>query len=109
MLMYLHKAPHRSWLMAERHLQEFTNKKYPEPATLFDDYARRTSPAKEAEMSILKNMSWAGDNKVFPEVMDELGIPEIGYDKLRYKAEVGRLNAIQRKILSTRMLQSMKH
>src|SRR5262245_34057773 len=25
MLMYLHKAPHRSWLMAERHLQEFTN------------------------------------------------------------------------------------
>src|SRR6478609_2638763 len=95
MLMYLHKAPHRSWLMAERHLLEFTNKKYPEPATLFDDYANRTSPAKEAEMSILKHMSWAGDNKVFPETMDELGIAEIGYDKLRYKAEVGRLNAAQ--------------
>ncbi|HEY5823260.1 MAG TPA: sulfatase [Cyclobacteriaceae bacterium] len=96
MLMYLHKAPHRSWLMAERHLQEFTNKKFPEPATLFDDYSGRTSPAGEAEMSILKNMSWAGDNKVFPEVMEELGIPEIGYDKLRYKSEVGRLNPTQK-------------
>src|SRR6478752_5302345 len=96
MLMYLHKAPHRSWLMAERHLQEFTNKKFPEPATLFDDYSGRTSPAGEAEMSILKNMSWAGDNKVFPEVMEELGIPEIGYDKLRYKSEFGRLNPTQK-------------
>lgn len=95
MLMYLHKAPHRSWLMAERHLQEFTTKKFPEPPTLFDDYAGRTSPAAEAEMNILKHMSWAGDNKVFPEVMDELGIPEIGYDKVRYKNEIGRMTPAQ--------------
>ena len=95
MLMYLHKAPHRSWLMAERHLQEFTNKKFPEPPTLFDDYSGRTPPAAEAEMNILKHMSWAGDNKVFPEVMDELGIPEIGFDKARYKAEFTRLNSSQ--------------
>ena len=33
MLMYLHKAPHRSWLMAERHLDEMTQKNYPEPKT----------------------------------------------------------------------------
>lgn len=96
MLMYLHKAPHRSWLMAERHLEEFTNKKFPEPATLFDDYSGRTSAAAEAEMSILKHMSWAGDNKVFPEVMDELGIAEIGFDKRRYAAEMGRLNSSQK-------------
>jgi len=95
MLMYLHKAPHRSWLMAERHLQEFTSKKFPEPATLFDDYSGRTVPVAEAEMNILRHMSWAGDNKVFPEVMDELGIAEIGYDKARYKAEHGRLNSTQ--------------
>lgn len=95
MLMYLHKAPHRSWLMAERHLEEFTNKKFPEPKTLFDDYSGRTSPVAEAEMSILKHMSWAGDNKVFPEVMDELGIKEIGFDKARYKYEFSRLNALQ--------------
>jgi arylsulfatase A-like enzyme len=95
MLMYLHKGPHRPWLMAERHLQEFTNKKFPEPKTLFDDYSGRTSPAAEAEMNILKHMSWAGDNKVFPEVMDELGIGEIGVDKVRYNLEVGRMNPAQ--------------
>ncbi|HMG90369.1 MAG TPA: sulfatase [Chryseolinea sp.] len=95
MLMYLHKAPHRSWLMAERHLQEYTSKKFPEPVTLFDDYSGRTSPVAEAEMNILKHMSWAGDNKVFPEVMDELGIAEIGSDKARYKNEMSRLNPSQ--------------
>lgn len=96
MLMYLHKAPHRSWLMAERHLEEFTNRTFPEPATLFDDYSGRTSPAAEAEMNILKHMSWAGDHKVFPEMMDELGIPEIGFDKRRYEFEYSRFNDSQR-------------
>ena len=95
MLMYLHKAPHRSWLMAERHLEEFTTRTFPEPATLFDDYAGRTSPAGEAEMNILKHMSWAGDNKVFPEVMDDLGIPEIGFDKRRYENEYSRFTPSQ--------------
>lgn len=95
LLMYLHKAPHRSWLMAERHLEEFTHKVFPEPKTLFDDYSGRTSPVAEAEMNILHHMAWAGDNKVFPEVMDELGIPEIGFDKLRYKYETSRFNPTQ--------------
>lgn len=95
LLMYLHKAPHRSWLMAERHLDEFTQKKFPEPATLFDDHSGRTSPAREAEMSVLHHLAWAGDNKVFPEVMDELGIPEIGFDKRRYRYEMGRFNETQ--------------
>ncbi len=96
MLMYLHKAPHRSWLMAERHLDDFTNREFPEPKTLFDDYSGRTSPAGEAEMNILHHMSWAGDNKVFPEVMDELGIAEIGFDKQRYTYEYSRFTDEQR-------------
>jgi arylsulfatase A-like enzyme len=96
MLMYLHKAPHRSWLMAERHLEDFTTRIFPEPKTLFDDYSGRTSPAGEAEMSILKHMSWAGDNKVFPELMDELGISEIGFDKRRYEFEYSRFNPSQK-------------
>lgn len=95
-LMYLHKAPHRSWLMAERHLEDFTTRTFPEPKTLFDDYSGRTSPAGEAEMSILKHMSWAGDNKVFPELMDELGISEIGFDKRRYEYEYSRFNPSQK-------------
>ncbi|PRY89028.1 sulfatase family protein [Mongoliibacter ruber] len=96
MLMYLHKAPHRSWLMAERHLDDFTNRTFPEPKTLFDDYSGRTDPAAEAEMSILHHMAWAGDNKVFPEVMDELGIAEIGFDKQRYAYEYSRFTDEQR-------------
>ena len=96
LLMYLHKAPHRAWLPAERHLDAFTQRVFPEPKTLFDDYSGRSSPAKEAEMNILKHMSWAGDNKLFPETMDALGLPEIGFDKKRYEAEFARLNPSQR-------------
>jgi arylsulfatase A-like enzyme len=95
LLMYLHKAPHRSWLMAERHLTAFTNRTFPEPETLFDNYANRTRPAAEAEMNILKHLSWAGDNKVTPEIMDELHIPEIGFDKRRYAYEMGRFTPSQ--------------
>ncbi len=82
MLMYLHKAPHRSWVMAERHMAEYTQKTFPEPATLFDDYAGRPA-AKAAEMSILRHMSWIADSKIFPEVMDEMGLPPFGTDKMR--------------------------
>lgn len=95
MLMYLHKAPHRSWLMAERHMKAFTQKKFLEPATLFDSH--EGMPAAEvAQMNIHGNMGWAGDSKVNPEIMDELGLKEIGVDKIRYKAEIGRLDTPQK-------------
>ncbi|MBT8185135.1 MAG: sulfatase, partial [Eudoraea sp.] len=94
LLMYLHKAPHRSWIMAERHMEEFTEKTFPEPETLFDDYKSRPA-AEEAEMSILKHLSWAGDLKISPETMDEMDLPEIGIDKLRYKFGMDRLDSAQ--------------
>lgn len=96
-LAYLHKAPHREWLPPERHYKEFTKKTFPEPANLFDDYEGRGRAAKEAEMNLLTHMNWAGDSKVYPEVMDELGIPETaGWDKGAFKREVGRQNEEQR-------------
>lgn len=95
MLMYLHKAPHRSWNMAERHMEEFTNRTFPEPETLFDDYKTRPA-AKEVEMSILKHLSWTGDSKIFPETIDEMGLSEIGIDKLRYNFGIkDRLDSTQ--------------
>jgi arylsulfatase A-like enzyme len=94
LLMYLHKAPHRSWLMAERHMEEFTNRTFPEPATLFDTYEGRPAAA-EAEMSILKHLSWTGDNKIYPETIDEMNEPEIGIDKRRFENSVGRMDAEQ--------------
>lgn len=97
MLFYLHKAPHREWLPAERHYKEYINKKFPEPETLFDNYEGRGSAAKTAEMNLLTHMNWAGDSKIEPALMDELGIPEtIGWDKAAFKREVERQNPEQR-------------
>ena len=97
LMMYLHKAPHREWLPAPRHFKEFTKKTFPEPETLFDDYKGRGTAAKSAEMNILKHMNWAGDSKIRPEVMDELGIPETcNWDKDAFAREVGRMNPEQR-------------
>lgn len=99
MLMYLHKAPHREWLMAERHMEEYAKKTFPEPATLFDDYSGRGSAARDAEMNLLKHMNWAGDSKIYPEVMTELGIPDAsGWDKGAFEREVGRMNPAQREV-----------
>jgi len=104
MMMYLHKAPHREWLPHERHHQEYVQKTFPEPKTLFDDYKGRGTAAKTAEMNLLRHMNWAGDSKIKPEVMDELGIPETPnwnpendpWDKAAYRRTVGRLTPEQR-------------
>jgi arylsulfatase A-like enzyme len=94
---YLHKAPHREWLPAERHYKEYTQRTFKEPSTLFDDYEGRTRAAHEAEMNLLTHMNWAGDSKIYPEVMDELGIPETAnWDKAAFHREVGAMNAEQR-------------
>ncbi|MBT8308042.1 MAG: sulfatase, partial [Maribacter sp.] len=76
LLMYLHKAPHRSWLPAERHYKEYTQKEFPLPKTLFDDYATRGEAAKTAEMNILEHMVLNYDNKVRPDVIEELHIAD---------------------------------
>lgn len=97
LMMYLHKAPHREWLPPERYYKEFTKKTFPEPETLFDDYSGRGTAAKSAEMNILKHMNWAGDSKLRPEVMDELGLMEVSdWDKDAFAREVGRMTPEQR-------------
>ena len=97
LLMYLHKAPHREWLPAERHLKEFSGKVYPEPSTLFDNYESRTSAAKAAEMNLLTHMNWAGDSKIYPEMMDKLGIKSTtNWDKEGFTKEYHRMNALQK-------------
>ncbi len=97
LLFYLHKAPHRAWLPAERHYKEYIHKTFPEPATLFDDYQGRGSAAKEAEMNILLHQHWAGDSKLYPEVMDELGIePTSQWDKMAMQAALNRFTDDQR-------------
>ncbi len=97
LLFYLHKAPHREWLPAERHYKEYLQKTFPEPPTLFDDYEGRGSAAKGAEMNLLTHMNWAGDSKIYPAVMNELGIPpNSSWDTLGFAREVGRMTPPQR-------------
>jgi arylsulfatase A-like enzyme len=97
LLMYLHKAPHREWLPAERHLKTYTGKVYPEPETLFDDYEGRTTAAKTAEMNLLKHMNWAGDSKIYPETMERLGIKATNDgDIVGFTKEYHRMDALQK-------------
>ena len=96
-LAFWHKAPHREWLPPERHYREYIKKTFPEPVTLFDDYEGRGSAAREAEMNLLTYMNWAGDSKIYPEVMDELGIPETSnWDKKAFEGNIGRMTEEQR-------------
>ncbi len=76
MLMYLHKAPHRSWLPTEKYYKEYTQKTFPLPETLFDDYSTRGTASNTAEMGILKHMTLVYDNKLTPETMTELGLKD---------------------------------
>jgi arylsulfatase A-like enzyme len=97
LLMYFHKAPHREWLPAERHLKEYTGRVYPQPPTLFDQYEGRSSAAKAAEMNLLTHMNWAGDSKIYPEIMDKLGIkPTSNWDKEGFTKEYNRMDALQK-------------
>ncbi len=97
LLFFLHKAPHREWLPAERHFREYIDKTFPEPPTLFDDYSGRGTAAHEAEMNILLHQNWAGDSKIYPEVMDELGIePASDWDKRALENALKRFTDEQR-------------
>ena len=63
-LMCQHKAPHRNWSPAPRHLTLFDDIEMPEPKTLFDDYGgNRSKTLKEHEMGIKDHMYWGHDMK----------------------------------------------
>ena len=64
MMMVQHKAPHRIWMPPPRYYSWLADVKVPEPSTLFDDYAGRTSGAHNQKMEISSIMTLAGDLKV---------------------------------------------
>ncbi len=57
LLMCQHKAPHREWEPALRHLGHDKDRQYPEPSTLFDDYTGRGVAEKTQDMTIAKTMT----------------------------------------------------
>jgi arylsulfatase A-like enzyme len=56
-LMYQHKAPHRNWQPAPRHLDKYKDVTVPEPETLFDDYSGREKPAAANQMSVANHLT----------------------------------------------------
>ncbi|MDM9630543.1 sulfatase family protein [Robiginitalea aurantiaca] len=79
MLMYLHKAPHRPWWPRPDKFKEFSQKTFPEPETLFDDYENRGTAAKTAEMNLLRHMKYSHDSKIRPVTLEEMGevLPDV--------------------------------
>ncbi len=56
-LMCHHKAPHRSWEPALRHLGHDGDRQYPLPETLFDDYSGRGKAERHQDMTIARTMN----------------------------------------------------
>ncbi|MCZ6675043.1 MAG: sulfatase-like hydrolase/transferase [Verrucomicrobia bacterium] len=56
MLMVQHKAPHRNWMPALRHLDLYDNIVIPEPDTLFDNWSDNASAARHQELEIDRHM-----------------------------------------------------
>jgi arylsulfatase A-like enzyme len=54
LLMSQHKAPHREWSPALRHLGWNGDRVFPEPETLFDDYSGRGRAEHEQDMTLEK-------------------------------------------------------
>ncbi len=96
LMMYLHKAPHRSWWPSPEKFREFLAKTYPEPETLFDDYENRGSAAKEAAMTISDEMILSYDNKVLPDAVDQVGSVDDPRNRPYFENnEYPRINAAQ--------------
>jgi len=72
MVMIHHKAPHRNWHPAARHMDKYADTHIPEPETLFDDYSTRGTAAHTQWMTIDKSMLLGFDLKVNTENPDSV-------------------------------------
>lgn len=57
LLMFQHKAPHRDWQPAPKYLTWLEETEIPEPATLWDVYSNRASPAANQAMTIKDHLT----------------------------------------------------
>lgn len=87
LLMCHHKAPHRDWQPAIRHLGHDGDRLYPEPPTLLDDYSGRGKAEREQDMTIAKTMT-EGDLKL------TLPVELTGAERQVWQAYYGPRNAV---------------
>lgn len=75
-LMCQHKAPHRTFAPALRHLGKLDEVEIPEPTSLFDDYSNRSKTLPKNEMEIDRHLTWAYDLKLRNDERVGLELPE---------------------------------
>lgn len=95
-MMCQHKAPHRTFSPALRHLDAFDDVEIPEPDTLFDDYSNRSETLKTNEMELDRHFHWAYDAKVRGDEMKAASVKlpgPNGYGTPEYR----RMNDEQKK------------
>lgn len=86
MLMCQHKAPHRNWMPAMRHMGLWKNEAMPQPDSLFDNYDGRSSSLRDQKMTIARDMYWGHDMKfhgknLYPEYFGS-NLPNGEYDRM---------------------------
>lgn len=93
-LMCQHKAPHRTFSPALRHLGSLDDVQIPEPDSLFDNYANRSSLLAGNEMEIDRHFDWAYDVKIRKDERGDIRLPAPD----RYGTpEYNRMNPEQRR------------
>src|SRR5690606_10082027 len=102
MVMYQHKAPHRTWMPSPDHLTLYEGKEIPEPATLVDNFSTRSRASRMQNLSIKRNMTFSSDLKIPPGLV--AGVPHEfgGYQEgdvlKRWKGTYGRMDSEQRSL-----------
>ncbi len=70
-LLVHHKAPHRHWEPDDKHAHLYDGETIPEPDTLHDDYANRSSAPAEAKMRLGRDTEPLDIKRSVPHWMDE--------------------------------------
>jgi len=89
MLMVQHKAPHRNWMPALRHLHKYDSIEFPVPDTYFTDHEGSTA-SKEQSMTIYTDMYEGHDLKM----TKKKGSPELAHNP--WKTDFERMTKAQR-------------
>lgn len=94
LLMCQHKAPHREWAPALRHLGWQGDRVFPEPETLFDDYAGRGKAEREQDMTLEKTFTLLDAKLTPPPSLNEaqLKIWNAYYEPLNEKMRQASLS-----------------
>ncbi|WP_455169506.1 sulfatase family protein [Aegicerativicinus sediminis] len=91
MLMVHHKAPHRNWMPALRHVNKYDSIKFPIPETYFTDHAGSLG-SKEQLQTIYKDMYEGHDLKM----TETKGDPELAWNP--WTNDFDRMSDAQRRI-----------